>query len=514
MSLLKLVRRPAPAAQLPPLYGVELARPRVLAAIAAIGVAPVRILCAPRGAGKTTILHQYAALYGDAGVVAFPPNASRTQVTAVLAGLVGARLAVIDDADAASAAGRDALFEYIAARAPDGTRFLLGGSSRTRLRAATLVACGIADIIDGSVLPFTSAEIAQLAGAQHVAADELDIEQLTYDTDGWAVAVAWIVRDAAANGQALRGAFERWHASNSWLLLEYATESRTDPESVEAFVAAVRSGADSTSQRTLERLEAIGFPIVRMRTGLRPYRVFARIVGEAMATSVPVQGDRRLEFHVFGRLSCTIESHPVVFARRRDRNVLTYVALAPGATVTRAELLATFWPGASRSVGSQGLRTTLYRIRRAVANAAGCDSSRYVRMDDSISLRLEAVSIDARSFVECVERAEDEDAGGSRHAAREHYLQAEHLYTDGLLAAEAPESMLAPRGAEYRRLFEAVLTRLLEMCAQDGNARLHKVISARRAELTRSDARLASVDYEAGTAVGTSSSRSPIMTSI
>lgn len=508
--LLKLVRPAMPALRAPWPPGVEIARPRVLAALTAAGVAPVRILCAPRGAGKTTILNQLAALQTDAGVVSLPPDASKTEVTACLARLSGARLALVDEADGTSPAGRDALFAWLAAHAADGTRYLLSGSSRTRLRVASSVAHGFADVVDGSVLPFTSAETAQLARAQHVAADELDVEQLTYDTDGWPVAVAWIVRDAARGGQGLRGAFERWRECNGGLLLEFVTESGTDPESVEAFVAAVRSFADPASQRALARLEAAGFPIVRMRTGLRPYRVLTRIVGDAQAKGLPAFRDRRLEFHVFGRLSCTIESQPLVFARRRDRNVLTYIALAPGATVSRAELQATFWPSASRSVGSQGLRTTLCRIRRAVSNAAGCDSSRYVRVDASISLRLEAVSIDARSFANCVALAEAEDAGGRRSAAREHYLQAEHLYTDSPLASEAPESMLAPRVAEYRRLFEVVLTRLLEICAQDGNARLHKMFSQRRAELVRSNERA----YDAEADTGTSSSRSPIMTSI
>jgi DNA-binding SARP family transcriptional activator len=165
--------------------------------------------------------------------------------------------------------------------------------------------------------------------------------------------------------------------------------------------------------------------------------------------------------------------------------LLTYVALAPGATATRVELLAAFWPNAPRAVASQGLRTTLCRLRHAVSNAAGRDAGHYIRIEESsIALSPDWVSIDTRLFRGYVERAEAEYAEGNRGMARDHFLQADRLYTGGLLASEALEPALALRYAEYSDLMELVLAQLVEMYAQEGNANLRKVFASRRAALS------------------------------
>lgn len=455
MSQELVVQDPPPPSKVRELC-MTIARPRVLDVLDRLDLTPVQMLCAPHGGGKTTALHQHAALHRDVGIVSLPPHASRAQVIACLASLAEARLIVIDQADVASPAGHDELFERIEANWPRGKCYLLSGSSRTRMRVAPLLARGIAAMVDASFLPFSSAEISELACALGVAADEMDVEQLQYDTDGWPVAVSWIVRDAARNGRGLRGAYEQWRERNGHLLLEYVATSHDDAESSEAFVSAISSLAAPASQRALERLEGGGYPIVRMRASLRPYRVLTQIVADAPAADRAAPAGGRLILNLFGRFSCKIENQAVAFVRRRDQNLLTFVALAPGASVTRAELLATFWPNAPRAVASQGLRTTLCRLRRAISNAAGCDAGRYLRVDESITLSLDWVSIDARSFRDCVHLAEAEDASGNRSAARDHYLQAEHLYTGTLLASEAIEPALAPQAAAFSHLFELV----------------------------------------------------------
>jgi len=329
------------------------------------------------------------------------------------------------------------------------------------------VARGIAEMIDASVLPFTAGEIRELASTQGVLNDEVDVRQLEYDTDGWPLAVSWIIRDASRKGHALCGALEQWNERNGHLLLEFVTTSHDDPQSSEAFVTAVRSVANPALQRSFERLEADGYPIVRMRTSLRPYRLLARLVNELPAPVRADTGDGQLILKLFGRFSCTIANQPVAFDRRRDQNLLTYVALAPGATVTRAELLATFWPNAAPAIASQGLRTTLFRLRRAISDAAGCDARRYVCVDNSIGLDLDWVSIDARTFRDYVALAQTEDARGNRIAARDHYLEAERLYIGALLASEALEPQLALRAAEFGDLFKFVVSHLVETPAHE-----------------------------------------------
>ena len=486
---------------------LEIVRPRVVDALARLDRAPVHILCAPPGSGKTTALLQYAAQQPDVRVLTLPARASRTQVLALLTSLRGAPLTVIDRADAASPAGHHVLLERIEEDWRHGRRYLLGVTSRTAMRMQPLLARGIAAMADAAVLSFDFADIESLARAHAVAADAMDIEQLRYDTDGWPLAVAWLLRDVARSGRALRGAFAEWRAQNGHLLLECVTDADERADAKEAFVSALWSLGDPASQRSLDRLEAAGYPIIRMRTGLRPYRLLVPIATDLPVGVVAEAYGRRLVLTLFGRFSCRIADQPVGFVRRRDRNVLAYIALAPDATVTRAELLATFWPDASRAVASQGLRTTLYRLRHAVADAAGCDAGRYLRIDDSVGLELDWVSIDARTFRRCVELGVAEEAVGDRGAARDHYLQAERLYTDSLLASEGVEPMLRAAAAEYEHLANEVLTHLVAIYARDGDAKLHRAFAARRAAL----------DYERrrSPAPGEASSRwSPIMTSI
>lgn len=448
---------------------------------------PVRMLCAPNGGGKSTALMQYAAQRSGVALVTLPHNASRTQVARLLAGVETAQELVIDEADAASRDGVEALFEEIEANHAHGRRYLLGGSSRARMQVQRLLPRGIAELFDASLLAFTSAEIAELAAAHGVAGDEMDVEQLKYETDGWPVAVSWIIRDAARAGHSLRGAFEQWRDRNGHLLVEFVALARRGGESAEAFMAAIRSVPEPASQRTLERLEADGYPVVRMRTSLRPYRVLTRLVGEAPDASTALPVDDRLVLKLFGRFSCKVRNHAVTFARRRDQNLLAFVALARGASVTRSEVLNAFWPDAPAAVASQGLRTTLSRLRRAIAEAAGCDADRYLRVDGRITLDLDRVAIDVRRFADHIDCAQLEDARGKIGAARDHYLQAERLYGDALLSSEAVEPALAPRVAEYGALFELALVRLVEMYAQENDIQLGTAYARRLAAVSGGD---------------------------
>lgn len=465
-------------------FPIEIARPRILDAFAWFDYMPVRILCAPNGGGKSTALLQYAAQRSGVASMTLPRDATSIQVTRLLAGAEGAREVVIDEVDAASPSGLEALFEEIDANHARGRRYMLGGSSRARMQVQRFLPRGIAELFDASLLAFTSAEIGELAAAHGVAGDEIDVEQLKYETDGWPVAVAWIIRDAARAGHSLRGAFEQWRDRNGHLLVEFVALAQRSGESAEAFMSAIRSVPDPASQRTLERLEADGYPVVRMRASLRPYRVLTRLVRETPEADTALPIDDRLVLKLFGRFSCKVRNQAVTFARRRDQNLLAFVALARGASVTRSEVLAAFWPDAPAAVASQGLRTTLSRLRRAIAEAAGCDADRYLRADGRIALDLDRVSIDVRRFADHIECARLEDARGKGGAARDHYLQAERLYADALLSSEAVEPALAPRVAEYGEMFELALVRLVEMYAQENDIQLGSAYARRLATLS------------------------------
>lgn len=254
--------------------------------------------------------------------------------------------------------------------------------------------------IDPGVLAFTTAEVAELVRVNGIGVDDLVIERLVRETGGWPLSVAWILRDAARAQGELRDAFERWRAHNAHGTTPTPATARTET-----------AGA-------------------------------------------------RLALTLFGRFSCTVAERHVSFVRRRDQNVLTYLALAPGASASRAELLATFWPGATRTVASQGLRTAMCRLRRALAVAGGCDAGRYLRTGTRIALNLDWVTIDAHRFRDAVARAQAEEAAGQREGARTLYLGAQRMYRDELLCSEAAEPALLESAAEYGALFALVQRRL------------------------------------------------------
>ncbi len=178
--------------------------------------------------------------------------------------------------------------------------------------------------------------------------------------------------------------------------------------------------------------------------------------------SVAERPDDRMIVTLFGRFSCRIAGRVVAFDRRRDQHVLTYVALAPGASVRRVELIAAFWPNALPAAASQGLRTTLFRLRRAIAAAAGGAADRYLRIGHSVALDPSGVTIDACSFRDCIALAATEEAGGNDRAARQQYLLAKRLRGGELLASEAVAPQLAPRTLELDQLFSVVERRLAD----------------------------------------------------
>jgi DNA-binding SARP family transcriptional activator len=163
---------------------------------------------------------------------------------------------------------------------------------------------------------------------------------------------------------------------------------------------------------------------------------------------------------LFGRFSCAISGQEIVFARRRDRDILAYLALAPSGSVMRSDLLQVFWPTSTRTEALQGLRTTLCRLRRAIAIGGACSPDEYLHVGEVIWLHLDMFSVDARHFRRSLERADAEEARGDGASPLVHYLEAERLYAHDLLASEAHDGPLEPYVEAYRRAIWVVSARL------------------------------------------------------
>ncbi len=143
----------------------------------------------------------------------------------------------------------------------------------------------------------------------------------------------------------------------------------------------------------------------------------------------------------------TVHGTEVSFSRRRDRQIIAYLALAPAGRATRAELYDTFWPRADRDSRSQGLRTACSMIRSAIAQCAGREHvDRYFRVEGGyVSLNVEHVTCDLYAFEAEVARATEAELAGDSPRARSAWAAAVALSTAPLLEDEPPAPWIARR---------------------------------------------------------------------
>lgn len=440
-------------------------RSRILEALAGDTGTPIRLLCAPVGSGVTTALREYAGARNDIAYLSAGGPDAAAELAARLAACTAVREVLIDDADRLTREAFDAVLAFaLRSRAP---RLVLAGHARARLRVHTLVASGDAELLDADALTFNATETMQLATALGVPARYEDVVEVLHRTDGWAVAVAWILRDAARRHGSLCGAFDIWADANGHLLREFL-ESAIGEASNEmpAFQRVCTSSTYHDLQPELTRLDVVGYPVVRTRQGLRPYSVFTRIASQPHERGDAEADDGlTLTLILLGQFSARIGDHEVAFVRRRDRNVLIYLALSPAGKVARAELAAMFWPDVPSSISSQGIRTTLSRLRHALATASGTDADRYLRAGTTVALDLDRVSVDARRFAGHVAQGRLAEERGDPTDARNHFLVAQRFRGDDLLRSEAIEAPFEPLLERYAELTRCVAERLAALDA-------------------------------------------------
>lgn len=426
----------------------------------------MRIVCAPLGAGKTCALQQYAdSRGGRTGYVRVPPGASLPAVREILAAGEHFEEIVLDDIDRAAP---DA-FRSLVAELEGGLRsqrLILAGRSRRHLMGHTLVARALATACDPALLRFDGDEIGRLATLMRVSHDEHDVEQLLYDTDGWALAAQWIMRDALESGRSLRDAFVPWRERNGHLLQEFVEDEIASAGSVAAFRALL---ADEALDDRAGDLEQLGFPIVRTRGGLRPFRLLSRLGPSTGEEDRNKAATPPMIVSAFGRFRCELGGRPVAFMRRRDQHVFTYVALSRGCRAGRSELLDAFWPGIDHTVASQGLRTTLSRIRRAISNAGpSIDPEHYFQTVGEVRIDRRTVSVDVHRFADHIDAGRAEESREQFAGAKRHYGIAQRIYADRLLASEAREPYFERLADRFEQLYVWVLRRVADLHTASG----------------------------------------------
>jgi hypothetical protein len=458
------------AMRVPKIAPAVLERHRVCAWLDSHAQTAVRLVWAPAGAGKTTGAVLYARrCSGNVSFVAVVPGTTETELVAQIASCAGctaqnyaelvdqlAGLApleiFVDNVDGATADGR-ALLGRIYLDVPDGVTFVYLARSEDAVPLRAARAKGLVDVCDPALLAFDTDEIAQLAELLGVEEGLPAAARLREATHGWAIAVAGACRTAAANGLPLADALPAWRRMNDRALRELVSDAceGVGPEVATAFdeLAAGRSVGNAEGFAACRRA---GLFVSEWNGRLAINPLFRSVAGALPTNDTGVSVSPAV-IEMFGRFEMSIDGHPIAWIRRRDRQIVAFLATRRSGRATRAEIIAAFWPDADRQLAGQSLRTACSTIRRAIAACVGrANVRRYFIGDYVLELVLENAVVSSREFSTQYELAMAAYEGNEFAAAFAHLRAAELLYRSPFLAGEPP----APWALSYEEKFASM----------------------------------------------------------
>lgn len=449
---------------------------------------PLRYVYGPTGAGKTTatLLHGRLAAHAVA-YMQMPPAGTSAALLAAFNGALDCFVAdmrdipqafptgerfelVIADIDFADDDVRDFLTRLPGDVPPNVTLTYLARGRRV-VDMVALTMKGIGAAMERSLLAFSQAEAAELCDAFGVSFTPSDINQLVYASEGWAFAVTGAIRDAASDGRDLRAALTRWQERHRRLIDELLTRSVAGllPDEVEA-AQRIYAGENPSAGPAYGRLHDLGLLLSFSDAELRPLRAVAPtslkrqpfVDMTAPAVSVPVA-----TIEMFGQFEMEIDGRKIEWCRRRDRQIVQYLALQQDTSATRHHLMATFWPNTDSQLANQSLRTACSTIRRAIAQCVGYDRVHYYfGAGRALRLNTDHVSISSLQLRGHMHEAEDAFSQGNDAAARAHYLAVSRIYRGRLLDSEGTEPWFRAERDEFGSTAAVAAERVLHIRSQ------------------------------------------------
>lgn len=479
----------------PRLSPLTIRRPRLERWFHAYAQMPLRLLLAPSGFGKTSLLLTYAAeTTSDVAYCALPPACDvqmlRAEVVRALNGgkaprtydafvdlISGSpahcREIIIDDSDNATP---EAIAELLALvdDVRENVTLIYAARSRERLNAGRVTARGIAVACGARMLAFDVEETATLAEACGAAVTELDVRRLVEETEGWAIPLCGSVRVAVADGLTLQQGYERWRSQSSVFLHELLTAElqRVEPHDRTLFWDLLSGNVPADPQRLYD-LESRGLFIYDDGAGdVRPYRALHQT--GVRGNSEPMRRERRVPpmmVRMFRDFEATIDGRSIPWVRRRDQQIVKYLLLKPDGRAARSELADVFWSGTDKHLATQSVRTACSTIRKAIAAIVGhADVERYFRTSPDLHVDLGNIVCDVRRFVTHVNDADAAFGNADPQAAAMHYRAAEKLYSGRLLEFEASEPWFEAQARLLHERFVILLERVSEIALEHQDA--------------------------------------------
>ena len=461
--------------------------------------APLRLVVASAGSGKTTATRAWMQQQpGGVGWVDVAPGSSaQTLSDGIAAALQLAEASrprnvvpprstvVIDGIENADPSGR-AFLAGLCTFAPDTVTFVYLMRSRSALDVRLPESRGLVATAPPAHLPFGADEIALYAESLGVRWTPLDCARLQRATGGWAVAATGAVRTAHERGIPLIEAYPAWFAAEKAHVEELVDGvlERSRAADADTF-GRVFGASEEPALADLVALEHAGLFVDRVGDAFRPNPVVAATLGATWAAGLTADEIAPAQLDMFGRFRMVVNEREVRFGRRREAQIVQYLALRPNGRATRAELLDVFWKDGERQLAAQGLRTALSAIRGAIARCAGPDAvERYfVTAGDTVGLRFEAVISSAHRFESHVNLATAAEARDDAVQATTHWSAAAKIYAAPLLAGEPPTAWIEPLSAEYALLAATATLRARRRLADGVPARLKRLPPAQPAAL-------------------------------
>lgn len=455
------------ATGLPRLTPLTIRRPRLERWMQAYAQYPVRLVIAPGGSGKTSLLLKYCAeSERETLYYSLPEGCDAAAVREMLREALDAspaqcREIVVDEIDNAAPDGILELMRLVE-EAPGNITLIYIGRSRELIDARRLIARGVAVLCDAQRIAFDVEEARTLAEACGASATDLDLRRLIGDTDGWALAVSSAIRAAAAENETVERAYQTWRSQSQAFLRDFAAEAleRVPLDCREAFWDLFNGEALDVTR--LRDLEARGLFVIE--DGSNSFRLYRALRQAGVkAESAPPSGTFTppLMIKMFRSFEARIENRDIPWVRKRDQQIVKYLLLKPNGAATRTELASVFWADTDRHLATQSVRTACSTIRKAFASVVGpANVDLYFRTSPDIQIDLANVVCDARRFLAHLNDADADFERGHVQNAAMHYRAAEKLYAGRLLGFEGPEPWIVPQANQLQDRFVQALERL------------------------------------------------------